>query len=102
MFVDTANGGAVRADPTHWAFPNVDPHIDLWREPVPGWVGFDTQVAFGAHRARTDLLGAPRHRGPGRTGQQMLTVRPFPRPDLVNRPAYPARNCCQASLIRWA
>jgi hypothetical protein len=77
MFVDTANGVAVRADPTHWAFPNVDLHIDLWREPVPGWVGFDTQVAFGP--TGLGLTSSVLHdiEGPVGRAQQMLTVRPF-------------------------
>ena len=77
MFVDTANGVAVRADPTHWAFPNVDLHIDLWREPVPGWVGFDTLVTFGP--TGLGLTSSVLHdiEGPVGRAQQMLTVRPF-------------------------
>ena len=46
--VDTANGIAVREDPRSWMFPNVDLTVHLIREPVAGWVGFDTTVVFGS------------------------------------------------------
>ena len=33
--------------PQEWMFPNVDLTIHLFREPVRGWVGFDTKVTMG-------------------------------------------------------
>jgi acyl-CoA thioesterase len=73
--VDTANGVAVRRRPTEWMFPNVDLTVHLHREPVPGWLGLDTEVVFGATG-----LGVTRsvlHDQDGAVGfaEQSLTVR---------------------------
>lgn len=76
MLVDTANGVAVRADPREWAFPNVDLTIDLWRVPVPGWVGFDTTVVMGPTGLGLTSSWLHDVRGPVGRAEQMLTVRP--------------------------
>ena len=75
--VDTANGIAVREDPREWMFPNVDLTVHLYRQPVAGWVGFDTTVVFG-----TDGLGVTSStlydvEGPVGRAEQSLTVRPL-------------------------
>lgn len=73
--VDTANGVAVRAQPTQWLFPNVDLTVHLFRAPVGPWVGLDTTVTFGA--AGHGLTSSVLHdvRGPVGTAQQSLLVR---------------------------
>lgn len=79
-FVDTANGIAVRANPTEWLFPNVDLVVHLWREPDPTWVGLDTTVAFGA--SGVGLTSSVLHdlHGPVGRAEQVLTVRQAPLP----------------------
>lgn len=76
--VDTANGIAVRAAPTEWMFPNVDLTVHLFREPVPGWVGFDTRVSMGA--TGLGLTSTTLHDAAGPVGraEQILTVRALP------------------------
>lgn len=76
--VDTANGIAVRASPTEWMFPNVDLTIHLFREPVRGWVGFDTRVTMGP--TGIGLTSTTLHDGEGPVGraEQILTVREMP------------------------
>lgn len=76
--VDTANGVAVRAHPGEWMFPNVDLTIHLYRPPVAGWVGFDTEVIFGAHGV--GLTSSVLHdiQGPVGRAEQILTVRELP------------------------
>ena len=76
--VDTANGIAVRASPTEWMFPNVDLTIHLFREPVRGWVGFDTRVTMGP--TGIGLTSTTLHDGEGPVGraEQILTVRERP------------------------
>lgn len=77
MLVDTANGVAMRADPRDWAFPNVDLTIDMWRQPQPGWVGFDTTVAIGTTGLGLTSSWLHDVLGPCGRAEQMLTVRPL-------------------------
>ncbi|GAA6525282.1 thioesterase family protein [Intrasporangium sp. DVR] len=76
--VDTANGIAVRASPQDWMFPNVDLTIHLFREPVRGWVGFDTQVTMGTTGMGLTSTTLHDERGPVGRAEQILTVRPMP------------------------
>lgn len=73
---DIANGMTVRADPRAVAFPNVDLTAHLFREPVAGWLGFDTAVSFGP--TGQGLTSSVLHdaEGPFGTMAQVLTVRP--------------------------
>jgi hypothetical protein len=73
---DIANGMTVRADPREVAFPNVDLTAHLFREPVEGWLGFDTAVSFGP--TGQGLTSSVLHdaEGPFGTMAQVLTVRP--------------------------
>ncbi|WP_433868998.1 thioesterase family protein [Saccharopolyspora sp. CA-218241] len=79
--VDTANGIAVRRNPTEWMFPNVDLTVHLHRLPEGRWTGLDTTVVFGpAGQGVTstvlhDVIGPVGH------AQQILTVRPLPAAD---------------------
>lgn len=72
---DTANGVAARASPQEWMFPNVDLTAHLFREPTPGWIGFDTRVSFGA--TGVGLTSSTLHDVHGPVGrlEQSLTVR---------------------------
>ncbi|WP_189033247.1 thioesterase family protein [Nocardia rhizosphaerihabitans] len=76
--VDTANGIAVRQEPTKWMFPNVDLTIHLYRQPEGSWTGLDTSVTFG--HAGQGLTTTVLHdtRGPVGVAEQILTVRPQP------------------------
>lgn len=76
--VDAANGIAVRVAPGEAAFPNVDLTVHLLREPVSGWVGLDTHVAFGPTGA--GLTESALYDEAGHLGRvaQALTVRPSP------------------------
>lgn len=75
--VDTANGIAVRVPPTTWMFPNTDLTIHLYRTPAGPWVGFDTEVIFGA--TGIGLTSTTLHDAAGPVGraEQILTVRPL-------------------------
>ncbi|MCM1011126.1 MULTISPECIES: thioesterase family protein [unclassified Brevibacterium] len=73
--VDTANGLAVRVDPATTFFPNVDLTIHLTRTPEPGWVGFETRVAFGATGIGETASVLSDATGPLGTAAQSLTVR---------------------------
>jgi hypothetical protein len=73
---DTANGIAVRVQPDEWTFPNVDLTIHLFRRPVPGWIGFDTRVTFGASGVGLTSSTLHDEQGPVGTAEQILTVRP--------------------------
>ncbi|MFI5502776.1 thioesterase family protein [Nocardia asteroides] len=76
--VDTANGIAVRQEPTKWMFPNVDLTIHLYRQPQGEWTGLDTSVTFG--RSGQGLTSTVLHdvNGPVGVAEQILTVRPQP------------------------
>ena len=76
--VDTANGIATRAHPTEWMFPNTDLTIHLFRAPMPGWVGFDTEVIFG--ESGVGLTSSKLYDARGAVGrsEQILTVREMP------------------------
>ncbi|MFE0648409.1 thioesterase family protein [Streptomyces sp. NPDC059534] len=78
--VDTANGIAVQQDPTAWMFPNLDLTIHLHRQPEGPWTGLDTTVSFGP--TGQGLTSSVLHdlRGPVGQAEQILTVRPQPRP----------------------
>ena len=73
--VDTANGLAVREDPKTTFFPNVDLTIHLTRVPEPGWVGFETKVAFGPTGIGETTSVLSDVNGPIGTAAQSLTVR---------------------------
>lgn len=74
---DIANGMTVRADPHLVAFPNLDLTAHLFREPAPGWLGFDTTVSFGADgQGLTSTVLHDEH-GPLGTLAQALTLRPI-------------------------
>jgi hypothetical protein len=76
--VDTANGIAVRVSPREWMFPNVDLTIHLLREPVPGWVGFDTRVSMGTTGLGLTATTLHDALGPVGRAEQVLTVRRLP------------------------
>lgn len=73
--VDTANGIAVRASPREWMFPNVDLTVHLFREPVRGWVGFDTRVTMGSTGLGLTSTTLHDEQGPVGRAEQILTVR---------------------------
>ncbi|SDX19592.1 Thioesterase-like superfamily protein [Saccharopolyspora shandongensis] len=75
--VDTANGIAVRQEPTKWMFPNVDLSIHLYRQPEGRWTGLDTTVVFGGRGQGLTSSVLHDTRGPIGTAQQSLTVRPL-------------------------
>ncbi|MFD6455322.1 thioesterase family protein, partial [Nocardia sp. NPDC060220] len=74
--VDTANGIAVRQEPTKWMFPNLDLTVHLYRQPEGEWTGLDTTVTFG-HTGQ-GLTSTVLHdiRGPVGVAEQILTLRP--------------------------
>ena len=76
--VDTANGIAVRAEPTEWMFPNVDLTIHLHRQPDAGWTGLDTTVTLGSTGQGVTSTVLHDVHGPVGHAEQMLTVRPMP------------------------
>ncbi len=76
--VDTANGIGVRVSPLEWAFPNIDLTIHLFREPIPGWVGFDTRVSFGPDGVGLTSSTLHDEQGPVGRAEQILTVRKLP------------------------
>jgi hypothetical protein len=76
--VDTANGIAVRAEPTEWMFPNVDLTIHLHRQPEAGWTGLDTTVTLGSTGLGVTSTVLHDVHGPVGHAEQMLTVRPMP------------------------
>ncbi|KJS60132.1 thioesterase family protein [Streptomyces rubellomurinus] len=73
--VDTANGIAVRQDPTVWMFPNTDLTIHFHRRPGGRWTGLDTAVTFGpaGHGVTSTVLHDVD--GPVGRAEQILTVR---------------------------
>ena len=73
--IDVANGIAVREDPTHFAFPNVDLTVHFFRQPVGEWTGLDTRVSWGPHGL--GLTSSTLHdvEGPVGRAEQSLTVR---------------------------
>jgi len=75
--VDTANGIAVRQEPTKWMFPNVDLSIHLYRQPEGRWTGLDTTVVFGSRGQGLTSTVLHDTRGPVGNAQQILTVRPL-------------------------
>lgn len=72
---DIANGMTVRVDPRAVAFPNVDLTAHLFRQPVDGWIGFDTTVSFGPRGQGVTSTNLHDDAGPFGTMSQMLTVR---------------------------
>ncbi|WNI23166.1 thioesterase family protein [Streptomyces sp. ITFR-16] len=74
--VDTANGIAVREQPTDWMFPNVDLTIHLHRRPEGRWTGLDTTVVFGPTGQGVTSTVLHDVRGAIGQAQQILTVRP--------------------------
>ncbi|MFD7427727.1 thioesterase family protein [Streptomyces sp. NPDC059814] len=74
--VDTANGIAVRRQPTDWTFPNVDLTIHLHRQPEGRWTGLDTTVVFGPTGQGITSTVLHDINGPVGRAEQILTVRP--------------------------
>lgn len=75
--VDTANGIAVREEPTKWMFPNVDLSIHLYRQPEGRWTGLDTSVVFGSHGRGVTSTILHDIQGSLGNAQQTLTIRPL-------------------------
>ncbi|MEU5951249.1 thioesterase family protein [Streptomyces sp. NPDC047525] len=75
--VDTANGIAVRQQPTEWMFPNVDLTVHLHRQPEGKWTGLDTTVTFGPTGQGITSTVLHDTTGPVGHAQQILTVRPL-------------------------
>lgn len=78
-YVDTANGIAVRQEPTQWMFPNVDLSIHLYRQPTGPWTGLDTSVTFGPNGQGVTSTVLHDQDGPVGHAQQSLTVRQLAR-----------------------
>lgn len=76
--VDTANGVAVRVEPTVWAYPNVDLTLHLHRVPDGPWVGLDTAVTFGVDGLGLTSTVLHDLAGPVGTAAQVLTLRRAP------------------------
>lgn len=76
--LDTANGIAVRANPTEWMFPNVDLTLHFFARPTGRHVGLDTRVAFGGEGV--GLTSSVMHdlNGPVGTVEQSTTLRRLP------------------------
>ncbi len=75
--IDTANGIAVRADPTTMLFPNTDLTVHLVRTPVGPWIGLDTTVTFGADGVGLTASVLHDVSGPVGRAAQTLTLRPL-------------------------
>lgn len=75
--VDTANGIAVRADPTTMLFPNTDLTVHLVREPIGPWIGLDTAVTFGPDGVGLTASVLHDISGPVGRAAQTLTLRPL-------------------------
>ena len=73
---DIINGMTVRADPSAVRFPNLDLTAHLFRDPGPGWLGFDTTVSFGPEGHGLTSSTVHDETGPFGTVAQTLTVRP--------------------------
>ncbi len=73
--IDTANGLAVREDPGSVFYANVDLTVHFIREPVAGWIGFDTRVSFGPTGLGETFSVLSDAHGPVGTAAQSLTVR---------------------------
>ncbi len=75
--IDTANGIAVRADPTTMLFPNTDLTVHLVRRPVGPWIGLDTSVTFGPDGVGLTASVLHDISGPVGRAAQTLTLRPL-------------------------
>lgn len=73
--IDTANGIAVRADPSTVLFPNTDLTVHLIRQPVGGWLGLDTTVSFGPDGVGLTASVLHDLSGPIGRAAQTLTIR---------------------------
>lgn len=73
--LDIANGMSVRADPQDVFYPNVDLTLHLFAEPRGRWVGFDTNVTFGAGGLGVTSSVIHDENGPVGVMAQMLTIR---------------------------
>ena len=47
--LDISDGMTVCASPSQMHFPNLDVTAHLFANPIGDWLGFDTEVSFGAH-----------------------------------------------------
>jgi len=74
--IDTANGIAVREQPSEWLFPNTDLTVHFHRAPTGRWVGLDTTVSWGATGLGTTSSVLHDEHGPVGHALQVLTVRP--------------------------
>ncbi len=75
--IDTANGVAVRADPSTVLFPNTDLTVHLVRRPVGPWLGLDTTVTFGPDGVGLTASVLHDSNGPIGRAAQTLTIRPL-------------------------
>ncbi len=73
--LDTANGIAVRQQPTEWMFPNVDLTLHFFERPAGRRVGLDTRVAFGSGGVGVTSSVMHDLDGPVGTIQQSTTLR---------------------------
>ncbi len=73
--IDTANGLAVRESPDRVFYANVDLTVHFIRQPMAGWVGFDTRVNFGPTGLGETFSVLSDAHGPVGTAAQSLTVR---------------------------
>jgi len=79
--VDTANGVASLLDPQRWVFPNVDLQIHLFRSPRGERLGLETRQSVGPDGVGLTSSTLHDAAGPFGTAEQILTVRPRPRPE---------------------
>lgn len=73
--LDTANGIAVRVQPSEWMYPNVDLTLHFFAQPRGRMVGLDTRVAFGSEGVGVTSSVMHDVRGPVGTIQQSTTLR---------------------------
>jgi len=77
--LDTANGVAVREEPTEWMFPNVDLTLHFFTQPTGTAVGLDTRVAFGGNGIGVTSSVMHDVNGPVGTVMQSTTLRRVPK-----------------------
>jgi hypothetical protein len=74
--IDTTNGVAVRVPPgEHYAFPNVDLQLHLYREPAGQWLGLQNAVTFGSDGIGLTSTVLHDTTGPFGRAEQILTLR---------------------------
>jgi hypothetical protein len=78
--IDSANGIAVRQDPSELLFPNTDLTIHFVRQPRGRWLGLDTSVSFGPTGVGLTSSVLHDEHGPVGIAAQSLTIRRRPAP----------------------